>query len=158
MKRLTPPSFLQVISSALHPGGKENKEKRRKQLRPTMTNFKLTIASGANPAAVLPVLLIATSVNEARPKPVIDVCYEDAPTIASTADSIVQFIGANKTASGTSEAIDELRATFPFLKGMHEENVCLVRITLQAIKFNILLGDAMAIKSKRIRFTRPESR
>ncbi|KAL1970822.1 hypothetical protein VTN77DRAFT_2656 [Rasamsonia byssochlamydoides] len=85
-----------------------------------MTNYQLVLASGANPATILPVSLIATSVNEARPDPVIAIRYENAPTLAD-GSSVVEFTGASGTpVYGTDNAIKELRATFPFLKGKNE--------------------------------------
>ncbi|PWY79615.1 glutamyl-tRNA synthetase [Aspergillus heteromorphus CBS 117.55] len=87
-----------------------------------MAQFQLTLATRANQAALLPVLLVATSINEARPTPVITITYEDAAVLSQGDKAIVQFTGASGTpAYGTQNAIQELRNSFPFLKGKDEK-------------------------------------
>ncbi|KAH8702161.1 glutamyl-tRNA synthetase [Talaromyces proteolyticus] len=81
-----------------------------------MATFKLLCASGANPATVLPATLIATSVNEARPNPVVEIVYETVPTLPS--GDVVEFTGASgQPAVGIEAVVKELRVTFPFLTG-----------------------------------------
>ncbi|KAL1989266.1 hypothetical protein VTN96DRAFT_28 [Rasamsonia emersonii] len=86
-----------------------------------MSEFQLVLASGANPATLLPVSLLATSINEARPSPVIAIRYENAPALPDGDNATVQFTGASGTpVYGTENAIKEIRETFPFLKGQNE--------------------------------------
>ncbi|KAL4894545.1 tRNA synthetases class I, catalytic domain-containing protein [Aspergillus ambiguus] len=82
-----------------------------------MSDMKLVLAAKANQAAVLPVLLVATSINEARPSPVISISYEDAAVLPDGDKAVVQFTGVNgKPVYGTANVIQELQANFPFLK------------------------------------------
>jgi glutamyl-tRNA synthetase len=89
-----------------------------------MSQFSLTLATKANQAALLPVLLVATSVNEARPSPIIAIKYEDAATLQQGDKAIVEFIGASGSpAYGAQNALQELRTTFPFLNSKEEKLV-----------------------------------
>lgn len=89
-----------------------------------MSQCELTVATRANQALVLPVLLIATSINEARPNPVIAITYEDTALLHGGDNAIVQFSGTSGTAvHGTQAAIQELRNSFPFLNGKDEKLV-----------------------------------
>ncbi|KAL4927772.1 glutamate--tRNA ligase GUS1 [Aspergillus undulatus] len=85
-----------------------------------MSQFQLTLATKANQAALLPILLVATSVNEARPTPIIAVNYEDAASLERGDKAIVEFVGANGPVYG-AKALEELRATFPFLNSKEEK-------------------------------------
>lgn len=89
-----------------------------------MSQFKLSLATKANQASLLPVLLVATSINEARPTPVIAINFEDAAVLPEGEKAIVQFTGASGApVYGTDNAIKELRASFPFLNGKDEKSV-----------------------------------
>lgn len=93
-----------------------------------MSKINLTLATRANQALLLPVLLVATSVNESRPEPVIQITYEDAAELQQGEKAVVQFTGASGTAVfGTLNALRELRASFPYLESKDEQ---LVRRTL----------------------------
>lgn len=84
---------------------------------------KLVCASGSNPAGLLPATLIATSVNEARPNPVVDITYENVPTLPG--GDVIEFTGVNgTTVQGLDAVIAELRVQFPFLKSKYEAQVC----------------------------------
>ena len=86
-------------------------------------SYKIVCASGANPAGLLPATLIATSVNEARPSPVIEITYENVPALPSGAE--IEYTGTSgKTAEGLKSVIVALRTDFPFLKGKYESQVC----------------------------------
>ncbi|PWY74715.1 glutamyl-tRNA synthetase [Aspergillus eucalypticola CBS 122712] len=88
-----------------------------------MSQFKLSLATKANQASLLPVLLVATSINEARPTPVIAINFEDAAVLPEGEKAIVQFTGASGApVYGTDYAIKELRASFPFLNGKDEKS------------------------------------
>lgn len=85
---------------------------------------QLTLASQANQAELLPVLLVATSVNAARPTPVIAINYENTALLHEGEKAIVQFTGASGSpVYGTEKAIQELRANFPFLNSKDEKTV-----------------------------------
>ncbi|KAG2415845.1 glutamyl-tRNA synthetase [Aspergillus terreus] len=82
-----------------------------------MSDMQLVLAAKANQAPLLPVLLVATSINEARPSPVISIAYEDAAVLSQGDKATVQFTGVSgKPVYGTANAIQELQANFPFLK------------------------------------------
>ncbi|BCR90988.1 glutamate--tRNA ligase GUS1 [Aspergillus chevalieri] len=83
---------------------------------------QLTLASQANQAELLPVLLVATSVNAARPSPVIAINYENTALLHEGEKAVVQFTGASGSpVYGTEKAIQELRANFPFLNSKDEK-------------------------------------
>lgn len=82
-----------------------------------MSQFELTVATRANHAALLPVVLIATSINEARPSPVIQINYEDTALLHRGDKAIVELTTGSKSVFGTVNAIQELCTHFPFLKG-----------------------------------------
>ncbi|KAL3462538.1 tRNA synthetases class I, catalytic domain-containing protein [Aspergillus heterothallicus] len=87
-----------------------------------MSQFQLTLATKANQATLLPVLLVATSVNEARPTPIIAIKYEDAATLPQGDKATVEFIGASGSpVYGAQNSLQELRATFPFLNSKEEK-------------------------------------
>lgn len=89
-----------------------------------MSQFQLTVATRANQALVLPVLLVASSINEARPTPVISITYEDTALLHEGEKAVVQFTGASGTpVFGTEKAVEELRSTFPYLSGKDEKLV-----------------------------------
>lgn len=82
-----------------------------------MTQYDLTVATRAGHAALLPVVLIATSINEARPSPVINIKYEDTALLNEGDKAILQLSAAGKSVFGTIPAIQELCAHFPYLVG-----------------------------------------
>ncbi|KAJ9264612.1 hypothetical protein DTO212C5_6994 [Paecilomyces variotii] len=87
-----------------------------------MSSSEIVLANRANGAALLPVLLVATSVNEARPSPLIAVTYEDTAVLPDGDNAVVKFNGpSGSPVYGTENAIKELRATYPFLKGKDEK-------------------------------------
>ena len=80
-----------------------------------MSQSTLTVATRANHAALLPVVLIATSINEARPTPVITINYEDSAVLEEGEKAIVQLTTDSKSVFGTIQAVEELRSQFPYL-------------------------------------------
>lgn len=82
-----------------------------------MTQFDLTVATRGSHAALLPVLLIATSINEARPTPVINLKYEDTALLNEGDKAILQLSTAGKSVFGAIPAIQELCTHFPYLVG-----------------------------------------
>lgn len=86
-------------------------------VRFTMSQFDLNVATRASQSALLPVVLIATSINEARPTPVINIVYQDTALLQDGEKAIVQLVAGSKSVFGTTEVINELTAHFPFLTG-----------------------------------------
>ncbi|OQE19443.1 hypothetical protein PENSTE_c015G09345 [Penicillium steckii] len=82
-----------------------------------MTQYDLTVATRGNHAAILPVVLIATSLNEARPTPAIQIKYEDTAVLSEGDKAIVQLTTSGKSVFGTLNAVKELCTAFPFLAG-----------------------------------------
>ena len=92
-------------------------------------SLQLSLAARANQAELLPVLLVATSINAARPQPVINITFEDTALLHEGEKAIVQFTGASGTpVYGAEKSIGELRANFPFLTSKDEK---LVRLFTQ---------------------------
>ncbi|GAB1193063.1 tRNA synthetases class I, catalytic domain-containing protein [Aspergillus pseudonomiae] len=87
-----------------------------------MSNMQLTLAAKASQAALLPVLLVATSINEARPSPVINITYEDKAVLEQGDKAVVQFTGASGApVFGPVNAIQELLKDFPFLNAKDQK-------------------------------------
>ncbi|GMG15026.1 unnamed protein product [Aspergillus oryzae var. brunneus] len=87
-----------------------------------MSNMQLTLATKASQASLLPVLLVATSINEARPSPVINITYEDKAVLEQGDKAVVQFTGVSGTpVFGTVNAIQELLKDFPFLNSKDQK-------------------------------------
>ncbi|KAJ5170341.1 Glutamyl-tRNA synthetase class Ib archaeal/eukaryotic cytosolic [Penicillium coprophilum] len=82
-----------------------------------MTQFNLFVATRASQAALLPVVLIAFSINEARPSPIINISLEDTAQITEGEKPIIQFQAGDKTVTGTIPIIQALCGQFPFLVG-----------------------------------------
>lgn len=82
-----------------------------------MSQLELSVATRGSHAALLPVTLIATSINEARPIPVINIKYEDTAILSDGDKAVVQLSTGSKSVFGTTECINELCAQFPFLSG-----------------------------------------
>lgn len=91
-----------------------------------MAQLELTVATRGNHAALLPVLLVVTSINEARPNPVIKVNYEDSALLSENEKAILQLNTGTKSVFGTIDAIGELCAHFPFLSGKDAKLVCVL--------------------------------
>lgn len=91
--------------------------------------LQLSLAARANQAELLPVLLVATSINAARPQPVINVNFEDTALLHEGEKAVVQFTGTSGTpVYGTEKAIEELRVNFPFLTSKDEKLVRQLRL------------------------------
>jgi len=81
-----------------------------------MSQCELTVATRGNHAALLPVVLIATSINEARPTPVIKINYEDSALLNEAEKAIiVHLTTGSDSVFGTIKAIEQLRTQFPYL-------------------------------------------
>jgi glutamyl-tRNA synthetase len=85
---------------------------------------ELAVATRANPATLLPALLVASSVNESLGRSEITIRYEDADVLPAGDGKTVEFTaGGNNAVYGSENAIKELRTTFPFLRGKDEKRV-----------------------------------
>ncbi|CAI7586638.1 unnamed protein product [Penicillium viridicatum] len=82
-----------------------------------MTQLDLSVATRASQAALLPVVLIASAINEARPAPVINISLEDTTLLSGTDKPIIHLQTGDKSVTGTIPIIQELCAQFPFLVG-----------------------------------------
>ena len=89
-----------------------------------MAQSQLTLATRANQASLLPALVIATSINQAGPTPVVAITYEDTAVLREGENAIVQFTGASgKPVFGSENVIQELIANYPYLHGKEEKLV-----------------------------------
>ena len=82
-----------------------------------MSEYELKVATRGNHAALLPVVLIVTSINEARPTPVVKITYEDTAALQDGDKAIVQLISGSNSVFGASDVIQELTTHFPYLVG-----------------------------------------
>ncbi|KXG49574.1 Glutamyl-tRNA synthetase, class Ib, archaeal/eukaryotic cytosolic [Penicillium griseofulvum] len=82
-----------------------------------MSAHELKVATRGNHAALLPVVLIVTSINEARPTPVVTITYEDTALLQDGDKAIVQLISGSDSVFGPANVIQELMKHFPFLAG-----------------------------------------
>lgn len=82
-----------------------------------MSQLELNVATRGSHAALLPVTLIATSINEARPSPVIKINYEDTALLNEGDKAVIQLSTGAKSVFGPTDCINELCAQFPFLSG-----------------------------------------
>ena len=89
-----------------------------------MSKYRLSVANKANQAALLPVLLVATSINQAESKPVISISYEDTALLQEGDKAIVQFTNSSGTpVFGTLESIKRLLSDFSFLHATKDEKL-----------------------------------
>lgn len=108
-------------------------------------SFELNVAIRASHAALLPVVLIATSINEARPTPVITINYQDTAFLNEKV--IVELKAGDKSVNGTAAAIQELCAQFPFLSGKDTKLVSLIShltsliYSVRVISLTVTLGE-----------------
>jgi hypothetical protein len=82
-----------------------------------MSQYELKVATRGNHAALLPAVLTVTSINEARPNPVVKITYEDTALLQDGDKAIVQFTGGSNSVFGTANVIQELTTQFPYLVG-----------------------------------------
>ncbi|KAJ5251349.1 hypothetical protein N7489_001759 [Penicillium chrysogenum] len=82
-----------------------------------MSEYELKVATRGNHAALLPVVLIVTSINEARPAPVVNITFEDTALLQDGDKAIVQLINGSNSVFGTADVIKELTTHFPYLVG-----------------------------------------
>ena len=107
-----------------------------------MPHSRLAVADRANQAAILPVLLIATSINEGSPSPAVDIAREETAVLKEGHNAIVQFTGSNgSSVFGTENAIKGLLSDFHFLKAKDEKAVCLLIFIRFFIYFKMTMNE-----------------
>ena len=85
----------------------------------------LHIATKANQATTVPVLLVATYVNKTDPNAAIDTKFEEVESVKSGTETSVKFVVVNGApAYGFQEVLNSLPATYPALFGKYENPVC----------------------------------
>lgn len=81
----------------------------------------LCIASKANQATTVPVLLVASYVNGSDPNASIDIKFEEAENLKSKDGASVELLFEHDTPLyGFDNAIKKLTAAYPSLQGKHE--------------------------------------
>lgn len=107
-----------------------------------MSQLELFVATRASQTALLPVVLIASSINEARPlashtdsvhdgiskrtlfrTPVINITFEDTSFLTEADKSIIKLQAGDKSVTGTIPITQELCVQFPFLVGKNSQVV-----------------------------------
>ncbi|KAI4193796.1 MAG: hypothetical protein LQ348_002774 [Seirophora lacunosa] len=84
----------------------------------------LTVASKANQAITLPVLLVAQYIKEADPNVKIDVEFKDVDVLGSPAKSELEFVSTGKPpVFASSQVIRDLLQAFPFWQRQSEDLV-----------------------------------
>lgn len=89
-----------------------------------MSQSRLVLATRANQAALLPALVLATSINVGRVSQEVVIAYEDTAVLHEGENAIVQFTGASgKSVFGAEQVVQELIASYPYLHGKEEKLV-----------------------------------
>lgn len=88
----------------------------------TMTTT-LTISSKANQATTLPVLLVASWVNESSPKEAIIVKFEEVEVLGSSDSAVELIVGDGSPIHGSSNCLEKLAQEYPFLQEKHDAHV-----------------------------------
>lgn len=84
----------------------------------------LNIASKANQATTLPVLLVASYAVESDPNASITVKFNEVDTLKSGDGASVELIlGNDSPIYGSEKVIENILAAYPFLQGKHENLV-----------------------------------
>lgn len=83
----------------------------------------LMIASKANQATTLPVLLVASLVNESKPNVAITLNFEEVECLRSSNSAIELIIGNGPPIDGSSNCLEKLAQEYPFLSGKHDAQV-----------------------------------
>lgn len=117
--------------------------------RLNMSKYQLSVATRANQAALLPVLLVATSVNNSSP--MISISYEDTAILHDGDKAIVQLKDSNGTSVfGTGESLKKLLSDFAFLHAKDEKLVMLSLLGVIRLNHstNFLPGKPMAFPAR----------
>ena len=85
----------------------------------------LAIASKANQATTLPVLLVASLVNESNSKAAIILKFEEVEVLGSSDSAVNLVIGDGSPIHGSSNCLETLIQEYPFLSGKHDAHVSL---------------------------------
>lgn len=86
----------------------------------------LNIASKANQATTIPVLLVAQYAKEADPNASININFDEVEFLKSGDKATVELaIGNGTSLYGSEHVISELMNAYPFLEGKHVDSVSL---------------------------------
>ena len=80
----------------------------------------LTIASKANQASTVPVLLVASLVNESNPNIAITLKFEEVEVLGSNNSAVELVVGNGAPIYGSPDCLDKLAQGYPFLSGKQD--------------------------------------
>lgn len=83
----------------------------------------LTIASKANQATTLPVLLVASLVNESDPPAAVNLKFEEVEVLGSSNSAVELLVKNGSPIHGSSKCLDKLAQEYPLLSGKHDAHV-----------------------------------
>ena len=83
----------------------------------------LTIASKANQATTLPVLLVASLVKESVPEIAITFKFDEVEVLGSSNSAVELVVGTGSPVYGFSSCLDKFAQEYPFLSGKHDAHV-----------------------------------
>lgn len=95
----------------------------------------LRIASKANQATTLPVLLVASLVNESNPKEAIILKFEEVELLRSSDSAVELIVGDGSPIHGSSNCLDKLIQEYSFLSGKHDAHVTLDPYSIKFIQY-----------------------
>lgn len=83
----------------------------------------LTIASKANQATSLPVLLVASFVKESDPEVDITFKFDEVEVLGSSNSAVELIVKNGSPVHGSSNCLDKLAQEYAFLSGKHDAHV-----------------------------------
>lgn len=83
----------------------------------------LTIASKANQATTLPILLVASLVNESNPDVTISFKFEDVEVLGASNSVVELTTGDGSSIFGPTDCLEKLVQDHPFLAEKHDARV-----------------------------------
>ena len=105
----------------------------------------LTIASKANQAITLPIVVIAQYAIDTGSKAAIDIKYEEVDTLSSGDKAIVEVeVGSEPSKYGFKPVIESLSAANPFLQGENNHLVNRTFLQSQSSNINFTIGKGVA--------------
>lgn len=84
----------------------------------------ITIASKANQAITLPVLLVASFANESDQNTSINIKFEEVDSLGSSDAPVELSVGGNAPVHSQEQTISTLIESYPFLGERHGNDVC----------------------------------
>lgn len=98
----------------------------------------LTIASKANQATSLPVLLVVSLVNEFNPKTAIILKFEEVEVLEASDSAVELNVGDGSPIYGSTNCLENLIQEYPFLSGKHDAHVSLDSCAIKYTNLQIL--------------------